>query len=137
MPTNLPSAPTLRQVNPSDSPIMILSLSSDALTLAQVDNYADVILSQKISRIAGVGLVTIAGEQKPAIRIRLDLRRAAALGPAIRRCPRENVASTLNAPKGAINGPRQNLTVFANDQILDAAHWNELVVGYHDAPQFG
>ncbi len=132
LPTNLPSAPTLRQVNPSDSPIMILSLSSDALTLAQVDNYADVILSQKISRIAGVGLVTIAGEQKPAIRIRLDLRRAAALGLQFDDVRAKIVASTLNAPKGAINGPRQNLTVFANDQILDAAHWNELVVGYHD-----
>jgi HAE1 family hydrophobic/amphiphilic exporter-1 len=132
LPTNLPSAPTLREVNPSDSPIMILSLSSDALPLAQVDNYADVILSQQISRITGVGLVTIAGEQKPAIRIRIDLRRAAALGLQFDNVRAKIVASTLNAPKGAINGPQQNLTVFANDQILDAAQWNQLVVGYHD-----
>jgi hydrophobe/amphiphile efflux-1 (HAE1) family protein len=132
LPTNLPSAPTLREVNPSDAPIMILSLSSDAIPLAQVDNYADVILSQQISRIDGVGLVTIAGQQKPAIRIEIDPRKVAALGLQIDNVRAQIVASTVNAPKGAINGPQQNLTVYANDQILDASPWNQLVVGYHN-----
>jgi HAE1 family hydrophobic/amphiphilic exporter-1 len=132
LPSNLPSAPTLREVNPSDSPIMILSLSSDTLTLAQVDNYADVILSQQISRIVGVGLVTLGGQQKPAIRIRIDPRKVAALGLQIDSVRAQIVASTVNAPKGAINGPLQNLTVNANDQILDLSPWNTLVVGYHD-----
>jgi HAE1 family hydrophobic/amphiphilic exporter-1 len=132
LPTNLPSAPTLREVNPSDAPIMILSLSSDALTLAQVDNYADVILSQQISRMEGVGLVTIAGQQKPAVRIRIDPRKVAALGLQIDDVRAQIVASTVNAPKGAINGPLQNLTVYANDQILDVSPWNQLVVGYHN-----
>jgi multidrug efflux pump subunit AcrB len=132
LPGNLPSAPTLREVNPSDSPIMILSLSSDTLTLAQVDNYADVILSQQISRIVGVGLVTLGGQQKPAIRIRIDPRKVAALGLQIDSVRAQIVASTVNAPKGAINGPLQNLTVNANDQILDLSPWNTLVVGYHD-----
>ena len=132
LPTNLPSAPTLREVNPSDSPIMILSLSSDTLTLAQVDNYADVILSQQISRIVGVGLVTLGGQQKPAVRIRIDPRKVAALGLQIDSVRAQIVASTVNAPKGAISGPQQNLTVYANDQILDVAPWNNLVVGYHD-----
>jgi HAE1 family hydrophobic/amphiphilic exporter-1 len=132
LPSNLPSAPTLREVNPSDAPIMILSLSSDALPLAQVDNYADVILSQQISRIDGVGLVTIAGQQKPAVRIRIDPRKVAALGLQIDNVRAQIVASTVNAPKGAINGPQQNLTVYANDQILDVSPWNQLVVGYHN-----
>ncbi len=132
LPSNLPSAPTLREVNPSDSPIMILSLSSDTMPLAQVDNYADVILSQRISRIVGVGLVTIGGQQKPAVRIRIDPRKIAALGLQIDNVRAQIVASTVNAPKGAINGPQQNLTVNANDQILDVAPWNQLVVGYHN-----
>jgi HAE1 family hydrophobic/amphiphilic exporter-1 len=132
LPSNLPSAPTLREVNPSDSPIMILSLSSDSMPLAQVDNYADIILSQQISRIAGVGLVTLGGQQKPAVRIRIDPRKIAALGLQIDNVRTQIVASTVNAPKGAINGPLQNLTVNANDQILDVAPWNQLVVGYHD-----
>jgi len=132
LPTNLPSAPTLREVNPSDAPIMILSLSSDAIALAQVDNFADVILSQQISRIDGVGLVTIAGQQKPAVRIRIDPRKIAALGLQIDNVRAQIVASTVNAPKGAINGPQQNLTVYANDQILDVSPWNQLVVGYHN-----
>lgn len=132
LPSNLPSQPTLREVNPANAPIMILSLSSDALTLAQVDNYADVILSQRISQIAGVGLVTIGGQQKPAIRIRLDPRKVAALGLQIDNVRAQIAASTVNAPKGAINGPRQNLTIYANDQILDVSHWQKLVVGYHN-----
>ena len=132
LPTNLPSAPTLREVNPADAPIMILSLSSDALTLAQVDNYADVILSQKISLIDGVGLVTIGGQQKPAVRIRIDPRKVASMGLQIDNVRAQIVASTVNAPKGAFKGPLQNLTVYANDQILDVSPWNQLVVGYHN-----
>jgi HAE1 family hydrophobic/amphiphilic exporter-1 len=132
LPTNLPSAPTLRLVNPADAPIMILSLSSDALPLAQVDNYADVILSQQISRIDGVGLVTIGGQQKPAVRIQIDPRKVAALGLQIDNVRSAIVAGTSNAPKGALTGPKQNLTVYANDQILDVSVWNQLLVGYHN-----
>ncbi|HWZ65115.1 MAG TPA: efflux RND transporter permease subunit [Steroidobacteraceae bacterium] len=132
LPTNLPSAPTLREVNPADAPIMILALTSDTLPLAQIDNYADVILSQQISRIDGVGLVTIGGQQKPAVRIRIDPRKVAALGLQIDNVRAQIVASTVNGPKGAIKGPAQNLTVYANDQILDVSPWNQLVVGYHN-----
>ncbi len=132
LPTDLPSAPTLREVNPADAPIMILALTSDALTLAQVDNYADVILSQQISRLDGVGLVTIGGQQKPAVRIRIDPRKVAALGLQIDNVRARIAASTVNAPKGAITGHDQNLTVYANDQILDVAPWNQLVVGYNN-----
>ncbi len=132
LPTNLPSAPTLREVNPADAPIMILSLSSDALPLTQIDDYADNILSQQISRIQGVGLVTIGGQQKPAMRISIDPRKVAALGLQIDDIKTAIVDSTTNAPKGAIKGPNQNLTVYANDQILTPGPWNQLIVGYHN-----
>ncbi|MGC1302995.1 MAG: efflux RND transporter permease subunit [Caulobacteraceae bacterium] len=130
LPSNLPAQPTIRQVNPADAPIMILTLDSQTLPIDQVDNYADVIFSQQISKISGVGLVTIGGQQKPAVRIQLDPRKIAARGLQIDTVRAKITASTTNAPKGAINGPSQNLTVYANDQILDAGPWNDLVVGY-------
>ena len=131
LPSNLPSQPTIRQVNPADAPIMILSLSSDTLPLDQVDNYADVILSQQISKITGVGQVTIGGAQKPAVRIELDPRKVAARGLQLDTVRSQIVAQTTNQPKGAITGALQNLTVYANDQILNAAPWNNLVIGYN------
>jgi HAE1 family hydrophobic/amphiphilic exporter-1 len=130
LPTNLPAQPTIRQVNPADAPIMILALTSDTLPLDQVDNYADVIFSQEISRISGVGLVNIGGQQKPAVRIQLDPRKIAARGLQLDAVRLKITTATTNAPKGAINGPNQNLTVYANDQILDAGPWNNVVVGY-------
>ncbi len=107
LPSNLPAQPTIREVNPSDAPIMILSLNSDTLPLDQVDNYADVIISQQVSRIDGVGLVTIGGQQKPAVRIQLDPRKIAARGLQIDNIRASIVASTTNAPKGSIVGPQR------------------------------
>ena len=130
LPGNLPAQPTIRQVNPSDAPIMILALTSDSLPLDQVDNFADVILSQQISTISGVGLVNIGGHQKPAVRIELDPRKVAARGLQLDAVRAKIAAATTNAPKGAISGATQNLTVYANDQLLDAGPWNDIVVGY-------
>ncbi len=131
LPANLPAQPTIRKVNPADAPIMLLSLSSDSLPLSVVDNYADVILSQQVSRIEGVGLVNIGGAQKPAVRIQIDPRKVAALGLQIDDVRAQIVAATTNQPKGSIVGPTRGLTVYANDQILAAGPWNDLVVGYH------
>ncbi|WEK41938.1 MAG: efflux RND transporter permease subunit [Candidatus Sphingomonas colombiensis] len=130
LPSNLPAQPTIRRVNPADAPIMILALTSDTLPLDQVDNYADVIFSQQVSRISGVGLVNIGGQQKPAVRIQLDPRKIAARGLQIDTIRANLVAATTNAPKGSITGPQQGLTVYANDQLLDATAWQDLVVGY-------
>ncbi len=130
LPSNLPAQPSIRQVNPADAPIMILSLSSDTIPLDQIDNYADVILSQQISRISGVGLVNIGGQQKPAVRIQLDPRKIAARGLQIDTVRAAISATTTNAPKGSITGPQRNLTIYANDQLLDAAPWNDLIIGY-------
>ena len=130
LPTNLPAQPTIRQTNPADTPIMVLSLTSDTLPIDQVDNYADVIFTQRLSRINGVGLVTIGGQQKPAVRIQLDPRKVAARGLNIDTVRATIVASTVNAPKGSTSGGTQGLTIYANDQILDADGWKKLVVGY-------
>jgi HAE1 family hydrophobic/amphiphilic exporter-1 len=131
LPSNLPAQPTIRKVNPANPPIMILSLSSDTIPIDQVDDYADVILSQRLSTIEGVGLVTIGGQQKPAVRIQLDPRKVAARGLSFDTVRQTIVSSTTNQPKGNITGPQQGLTVYANDQILSADPWNSLVVGYN------
>ena len=132
LPTNLPAAPSFKKVNPADSPIMILALNSTTLPIATVDDYADNILSQQISRIDGVGLVNIGGAQKPAVRIRIDPRKAAALGIQLDAVRAAIANSTVNAPKGSINGGQKTFTVYANDQVLNVATWNNLVVGYHN-----
>jgi HAE1 family hydrophobic/amphiphilic exporter-1 len=132
LPTNLPAAPSFRKVNPADAPIMIMALSSDTLPISAVSDYADNILSQQVSRIEGVGLVIIGGQQKPAMRIRIDPRKAAALGLQLDGVRSQITSSTVNAPKGLINGALRSYTVYANDQIMDVSLWNKLVVGYHN-----
>jgi HAE1 family hydrophobic/amphiphilic exporter-1 len=132
LPSNLPAAPTIRKVNPADAPILVLSVDSDTLPLATVSDYADNVLSQQISRIEGVGLVNVGGQQKPAMRIQIDPRAVAARGMQLDTIRATIASNTVNAPKGAINGPARSSTVYANDQIMDVSTWNHLVVGYND-----
>jgi HAE1 family hydrophobic/amphiphilic exporter-1 len=131
LPTNLPAPPNIRKVNPADAPIMIIAVRSDSLPIQTVNDYADNILSQQISTIPGVGLVNIAGQQKPAIRIRVDPNKVGALGLQLDNIRTAISNQTINAPKGALNGPSQNLAVYANDQIFDTSVWNNLVIGYN------
>jgi HAE1 family hydrophobic/amphiphilic exporter-1 len=130
LPTNLPSPPNIRKVNPSDSSILQMALTSDTLPISQVSDYADNILAQQISRIDGVGQVNIGGQQKPAMRIRIDPRKAAALRLQLDSIRAQISAATTNAPKGVLNGAQKSFTVYANDQVLDAKTWNDLVVAY-------
>jgi HAE1 family hydrophobic/amphiphilic exporter-1 len=132
LPTNLPSPPTIRKVNPSDAPIMIISLTSQTLPLATIDDYADNIISQQVSRIDGVGQVIIGGQQKPAVRIQIDPDKVADMGLQIDSIRQTITNETVNAPKGLINGAQKASTIYANDQIMDVASWNNLVVGYHN-----
>jgi HAE1 family hydrophobic/amphiphilic exporter-1 len=131
LPTNLPSAPTLRKTNPSDPPVLILGLTSDTLPLATVDDYAENILVQQISRIDGVSLVQVGGQQKPAVRIQIDPRKAAALGLQLDNVRAALAAATVNAPKGSLNGAVKSSAIYANDQLLSAQPWNDVIVGYH------
>jgi hydrophobe/amphiphile efflux-1 (HAE1) family protein len=130
LPNNLPSPPTVRKVNPADAPIVVLSLSSAALPIDKVSDYADNVVAQQISRMDGVGLVTVGGAQKPAVRIRVDPRRAAALGLQLDQVRAAVAANTVNAPKGDLVSAHQALTVYANDQVLNAKPWNDLIIGY-------
>src|ERR1700678_1723277 len=130
LPKNLPTPPTYKKVNPADSPILILAVHSDVLPVTTVDDYAENILAQQISQIQGVAQVSIGGQQKPAVRVQIDPVKLAALGLQL-----EDVASVINvatvdAPKGAINGPQRSLTIYDNDQLLKAAPWNDVIVAY-------
>ncbi len=130
LPKNLPSPPTYSKVNPAASPILILALTSDALPLTQVDDYAENVLAQHISQISGVAQVTIGGQQKPAVRIQLDPAKVASLGLSLEDVRAVLVNATTDSPKGTIDAPTRTFTIYDNDQELEAAPWNDVIVAY-------
>ena len=132
LPTNLPSPPSYRKVNPADSPILILALTSASLPLTVVDDAAENILSQQLSQISGVAQITVNGQQKPAVRIQLDPAKIASLGLALEDVRAQIVDATTEAPKGTFDGAQQSFAVYDNDQILAAAPWNDIIVAYRN-----
>ncbi|MDR2863687.1 MAG: efflux RND transporter permease subunit [Puniceicoccales bacterium] len=137
LPVDLPSPPTYRKVNPADSPFMFLLISSDELPLTQVSDYASNIIAQQISQIKGVAQVDIMGEQKPAIRVQVDPAKLASLGLSLEDVRRVLSTSTVNSPKGSIEGSRQSFSIYANDQLLNAAPYNDIILAYRGgAPVF-
>jgi len=130
LPTNLPSPPSYRKVNPADSPILILSLTSASLPLTVVDDSADNILAQQLSQISGVAQVTINGQQKPAVRIQIDPAKLASLGLSLEDVRTQIAGASADAPKGTLDGAQQSFAVYDNDQILSAAPWNDVIVAY-------
>jgi HAE1 family hydrophobic/amphiphilic exporter-1 len=132
LPTNLPAAPSYRKVNPADSPILILALTSASLPLTVVDDAAENILSQQLSQITGVAQITVNGQQKPAVRLQIDPSKIAALGLGLEDVRAQVVTASTEAPKGTFDGPRQSFPVYDNDQILTAAPWNDVIVAYRN-----
>ena len=132
LPNNLPSPPTFRKINPADSPIMIMSVQSEALPLTQVSDYSDNILAQQISQISGVGLVSVNGAQKPAVRIQVDPAKLATMGLSLEDIRGVIATTTVNQPKGTIDGPHQSFTVYTNDQLLNAEPWNDMLLAYRN-----
>ena len=132
LPTNLPSPPSIRKANPADQPVLILSMRSDTLPISTVSDYADNIVAQQVSRIDGVGLVNMFAARKPAIRVQIDPRKAAALGLQLDQIRAALAANTVNFPKGQLMGSERNYTIYANDQVLDAETWNDMIVGYNN-----
>jgi len=130
LPKNLPSPPSYRKVNPADSPILVMSVHSDVLPLTEVDDYAENVLSQQISRIPGVSQVSLGGQQKPAVRVQVDPAKIAALGIQLEDIATVINAATVDSPKGSINGVRHNFAIYDNDQLLKAAPWNDVIVAY-------
>jgi HAE1 family hydrophobic/amphiphilic exporter-1 len=132
LPTNLPSAPSYRKVNPADSPVLILAVTSASLPLTVVDDAAENTLSQQLSQISGVAQITVNGQQKPAVRIQLDPAKIASLGMGLEDVRAQIVSATTEAPKGTFDGPQQSFAVYDNDQILAAAPWNDVIVAYRN-----
>jgi len=132
LPTNLPSPPTYRKINPADPPILVLALSSETLPLTAVDDAADNILAQRLSQVAGVAQVQIGGQQKPAVRIQVDPARIAAMGIGLEDVRAQLALATVNAPKGTLDGPDQSFTVYDNDQLLSADPWGAVIIAYRN-----
>jgi hydrophobe/amphiphile efflux-1 (HAE1) family protein len=132
LPVGMPYPPTIRKVNPADTPILVLGLTSDTLPLTTVDAYAENILLQKISQISGVGLVGIGGQQKPAIRVQLDPEALAARGINLEDVRTALGQANVDLAKGTLNSPRQTYTLNTNDQLLKADDYANLVIAYRN-----
>jgi multidrug efflux pump len=130
LPAQLPTPPTYSKSNPADQPILTLAVSSDVLPLDQVDDYADSILAQKISQVSGVGLVTINGGQKPAVRVQVDPQSLAGSGLTLEDVRTALAAANVNQPKGNIDGARQDYALATNDQLYKADGFKPLVIAY-------
>ncbi len=130
LPKNLPAPPSYRKVNPADSPILILSIHSDVLPLTTVDDYAETVVAQQISQQPGVSLVYVGGQQKPAVRVQVDPVRLAAVGLQLEDVASVITSATVDAPQGSINGAHQSFAIYDNDQLLKAAPWNDVILGY-------
>ena len=124
--------PTIRKVNPADTPILVLAVTSDSLPLTVVDAYAENILLPKISQISGVGLVGIGGQQKPAIRVQVDPQALAARGIGLEDVRTVLSQANVDLPKGTLNSPRQTYTLNTNDQLLNPESYNSLIVAYRN-----
>jgi len=130
LPRTLPAPPTYSKSNPADVPILTLAVSSKTLPLDQVNDAADSILAQKISQVFGVGLVTINGAQKPAIRVQVDPAALAGTGLTLEEVRAAVAASNVNQPKGNLDGPRQDFLLATNDQLERAASFRPLIIAY-------
>jgi multidrug efflux pump len=135
LPQDLPNPPVYTKTNPADSPILTLALSSDSLPLSQVEDLADTRLAQKISQVAGVGMVSISGGQKPAIRVQANPTALSSLGLTLEDVRLALAAANVNQAKGSFDGPQQALTIGANDQLFTSQQYRDLVVAYrNDSP---
>ena len=132
LPRTLPAPPTYNKSNPADTPILTLAISSDTLPVSQVDDYADSILAQKIAQVSGVGMVTLNGGQKPAVRIQVDPAALAATGLDLEQVRSVLLAANVNQPKGNIDGPRQSYTLAVDDQLYSAAAYRPIILAYRN-----
>jgi multidrug efflux pump len=130
LPKDLPSPPTYSKVNPADTPILTLALTSDTLPLARVQDLADTNLAQKISQLPGVGLVSISGGQKPAVRVQVDPTKLAGYGLSLEDVRAVLSQANVDQAKGTLEGARQSFSIGANDQMFSSDEYRNLVVAY-------
>jgi multidrug efflux pump len=132
LPPDLPTPPIYSKSNPADAPVLTLALSSNTLPLPKVEDLADTRLAPKISQLPGVGLVSISGGQKPAVRIRANPTLLASYGINLEDLRSAIVAANVNMAKGSFDGPQQNYQIGANDQLLSSADYQPLIVAYRN-----
>jgi len=132
LPLNMPYPPTIRKVNPADTPILVLALTSDTLPLTEVDAYVENILFPYVATVPGVGLVGIGGQQKPAIRVRVDPQALANRGIGLEDVRNVLAQANVDLPKGTLNSSQQSWTINTNDQLLHPESYNNLIVAYRN-----
>ena len=132
LPTDLPAPPIYAKVNPADAPIMTLAVTSDTLPLTQVEDLADSRLAQKISQVAGVGLVSVSGGNRPAVRIQANTQALAAYGLTLESLRTSIAAANANGAKGTFDGPTQSYSIDANDALNTPADYASLIVAYRN-----
>jgi multidrug efflux pump len=130
LPGNLPYPPVYNRVNPADAPILTLKLTSDSRQLREVNDLADSILAQKLSQVQGVGLVSIAGNVRPAVRVQVNPAQLSNLGLTLEDVRSALTQANVNAPKGTLNGKTQSYSIGTNDQLSDAAEYKNTIISY-------
>jgi multidrug efflux pump len=130
LPTDLPVPPVYSKSNPADAPVLTLALTSTTMPLSRVEDLVDTRLAPKISQLNGVGLVTISGGQKPAVRIQVNPTALASYGINLEDVRNALSAESVNSAKGSFDGPAQNFQINANDQLLSSAGYRDLIVAY-------
>jgi multidrug efflux pump len=130
LPRDLPNPPIYSKINPADAPIITLALTSETLPLSKVEDYADTRFAQKISQLPGVGLVSIGGGQKPAVRIQVNPTSLSSYGLTMEDVRAAVAQSNVNQAKGTFDGSRQSYSIGANDQLLSSAQYKPLIVAY-------
>jgi hydrophobe/amphiphile efflux-1 (HAE1) family protein len=130
LPRDLPRPPSYRKVNPADPPIAVYSVHSDVLPDTAIDDYAENVLAQQLSQLDGVAQVLIGGQAKPAVRVQINPAKLASLGLSMEDVANAISTISLDAAKGSIDGATRNLTIYDNDQLTEAAPWNDAIIAY-------
>jgi multidrug efflux pump len=132
LPANLPSPPVYSKTNPADAPVLTLAVTSDSMPLPQVEDLVDTRLSPKIAQLNGVGLVTISGGHKPAVRIQANPVALSSYGLSLENLRTALTDASVNAAKGNFDGPRQDFQIDANDQLITSQDYRQVVVAYRN-----
>ena len=135
LPADLPAPPVYAKVNPADAPVLTLAITSDVLPLTEVQNLVNTRLAQKISQVTGVGLVTLSGGQRPAVRIQVDTRSMASYGITLDTIRNAISAANANSAKGSFDGPTRTYSINANDQLLTVDDYKSLIVATRNGGQ--
>src|SRR5437016_3694361 len=132
LPRDLPNPPIYSKVNPADAPILTLALTSDSLPLSKVEGLADTTLALQVLQLSGVGLVSISGGQKPAVRIQANRTALASYGLSLEDVRTALGQANVDQAKGILEGPRQSFTIASNDQLLSSAGYRSIIVAYRN-----